>query len=171
LELFGRDVAFIRTAALHLVTRRRGWEIARDDYLRERVDGQIGYLKSKGAQAVKRMAVFGKLFWITSWGGIVLGGYAVISGYFKTLAVPSWNVPLGLVTAVLPGIAAWCLAMISVFEFKRRAALYRQLVDELIHLRPKLVAASCASAVSHAMNQIERLLLNELWEWQGSRKK
>ena len=61
--------------------------------------------------------------------------------------------------------------MISVFEFKRRASLYRQLVDELTRMRPKVAAASSASAVASAMNQIERLLLNELWEWQGSRKK
>ena len=34
-----------------------------------------------------------------------------------------------------------------------------------------IAAANCASAVATAMNQVERLLLNELWEWQGSRKK
>ena len=78
---------------------------------------------------------------------------------------------LTLAAGVLPGVAAWCLAMISVFEFKRRASLYRQLVDELTRLRPKIAAASCASEVGRAMNQIERLLLNELWEWQGSRRK
>lgn len=171
LELFARDAAFLRTAALHLVARRRGWEVARDDYLHERVDGQIGYLKSKGVQAAKRMAIFGKVFWLTSWSAVTLGAYSVISAYLKTQLPPPWPVSLGFITAVLPGIAAWCLAMISVFEFKRRAALYRQLVAELIRLRPKVAAANCASAVAQAMSQIERLLLNELWEWQGSRKK
>ena len=34
-----------------------------------------------------------------------------------------------------------------------------------------IAAGNCASAVATAMNQVERLLLNELWEWQGSRKK
>ena len=171
LELFGREQAFLRTAAMHLVPLRRDWKQARDRYLNERVDGQIGYLKSKGELAARRMAIFGKLFWLTSWSAVVLGGYSVISAYFKTKMDPFWETPLGFVTAVLPGIAAWCLAMISVFEFKRRAALYRQLVDELQRLRPKVSAANCASAVTSAMNQIERLLLNELWEWQGSRKK
>lgn len=171
LELFGGDDVFIRTAALHLVPRRRGWEATRDDYLRERVDGQIGYLKSKGALAEKRMAVFGRFFWVASWGGIVLGGVVVINAYFKTEVISSWGVPLGLTTAVLPGIAAWCLTMISVFEFKRRATLYRHLEEELIRLRVKLASANCASAVAQVMKQIERLLLNELWEWQGSMKK
>lgn len=171
LELFGGDDVFLRTAALHLVPCRRGWEVARDNYLRERVEGQTGYLKSKGTMAAKRMAVFGSLFWVASWGGIVLGGVAVINAYFKTEVISSWGVPLGLTTAVLPGIAAWCLAMISVFEFKRRAALYRQLEEELTRLRAKLASANCASAVAQAMQQIERLLLNELWEWQGSMKK
>lgn len=171
LELFGRDSAFLRTAALHLVEHRRGWEIARDAYLHERVDGQIGYLKSKGELAGRRMAIFGKLFSVTSWCAVVLGAYSVINAYMKSTIHLPWHPSLSFVTAVLPGIAAWCLAMISVFEFKRRAALYQQLVDELIRLRPKVAAANCASAVSYAMNQIERLLLNELWEWQGSRKK
>ena len=171
LELFGRDEAFLRTASLHLVNQRKGWEAARDEYLRERVDGQIGYLKSKGELAARRMAIFGKVFWAASWSAIVLGAYAVIAAYLKTKLPAPWDVTLGFVTAVLPGIAAWCLAMMSVFEFKRRAALYRQLVGELERLRPKVAAAGCASEVNRAMNQIERLLLNELWEWQGSRKK
>lgn len=171
LELFGREQAFLRTAAMHLVPQRRDWKQARDRYLKERVDGQIGYLKSKGELAKKRMAIFGRLFWFTSWSAVVLGAYSVMSAFFKTKLTPDWQGPVSFSTAVLPGIAAWCLAMISVFEFKRRAALYRQLVEELQRLRPKVSAANCASAVTSAMNQIERLLLNELWEWQGSRKK
>ncbi len=171
LELFARDEPFLRTAALQLVKQRRGWEIARDEYLNERVDGQIGYLKAKGELASRRMAVFGRLFWIASWSAMILGGYAVISAWLDWSFGPPWEKPLVLMTGVLPGVAAWSLAMISVFEFKRRASLYGQLVEELKHMRTKIAAASCASAVAGAMNQIERLLLNELWEWQGSRKK
>ena len=171
LELFGREQAFLRTAAMHLVPLRRDWKQARDRYLSERVDGQIGYLKSKGELAAKRMAIFGRLFWITSWMAMFLGAFEVTGAFVGARVTSVWDHQLTFLTAVLPGIAAWCLAMISVFEFKRRAALYRQLVDELQRLRPKVSAASCASAVTSAMNQIERLLLNELWEWQGSRKK
>ena len=75
------------------------------------------------------------------------------------------------IPSVLPGIAAWTLAMISVFEFRRRAGLYNQLVGALQRLRPKLSEAKCASAAEAAVRQIERLLLNELWEWQGPRRK
>lgn len=171
LDLFDADKAFLRTAALHLVPQRCGWEIARDRYLHERVDGQIGYLKSKGDLAAKRMAIFGKVFWLASTTAVLLGSYSVISAYLKWKMLLPLHPALGFMAGILPGIAAWCLAMISVFEFKRRAAIYRQLVEELIRLRPKMAAANCASAVAHAMNQIERLLLNELWEWQGSRKK
>ncbi|MEO5915173.1 MAG: hypothetical protein ABIS50_13135 [Luteolibacter sp.] len=170
-ELFGREAAFLRTAALHLVKNRQGWEAARDAYMNERIDGQIGYLKSKGELAARKMAIYGRLFWFASWSALILGGYVVISAWLDRAPGPPWNTPLGLATGALPGIAAWCLAMISVFEFKRRASLYRQLVDELKRLRPKIATANCASAVAGAMNQIERLLLNELWEWQGSRKK
>ena len=170
-ELFGREAAFLRTAALHLIRSRRGWKAARDEYISGRIDGQIGYLKSKGELAARRMAIFGRVFWWASWLTMTLGGYEVISAYLHRDLGHSWEISLGFLTTILPGIAAWCIAMISVFEFKRRASLYRQLVDELTRMRPKVAAASSASAVASAMNQIERLLLNELWEWQGSRKK
>jgi hypothetical protein len=117
------------------------------------------------------MAVFGKIFWLASWIAMILGSIGVITAYLNAHFNSSIETIMSFCASLLPGIAAWCLAMISVFEFKRRASLYRQLVDELIRLRPKLSAASCASEVTRAMVQIERLLLNELWEWQGSRKK
>ena len=135
------------------------------------MDGQIGYLKSKGQRAASRMKVLGRLFWISAWGAMVLGGVAVAGAFLGTKATTPLGLWLVFLTTILPGIAAWCLAMISVFEFRRRASLYRQLVDELIRLRPKVAAAGCASALTRAMHQIERLLLNELWEWQGSRDK
>ncbi len=171
LDLFGREEAFLRTAAMHLVPIRRDWQSARDAYLKERVDGQIGYLKSKGDLAARRMTIYGKLFAICSGTAMALGASEVFGAFFGIGFIHHWDTPLSFLTSVLPGIAAWCLAMISVFEFKRRASLYRQLIDELQRLRPKIAAANCASAVTSAMNQIERLLLNELWEWQGSRKK
>ena len=117
------------------------------------------------------MAIFGRAFWLASWGAMIVGAYVVITAFLHNTHEAPWKGSLELTSAALPGIAAWCLAMISVFEFKRRASLYRQLVEELQRLRPRIAAASCASAVATAMNQIERLLLNELWEWQGSRKK
>lgn len=167
LELFGTEEAFLRSSAMHLVKSRKGWQAARDAYLSERIDGQIEYLQGKGDLAASRMAVFGKLFWVASCSAMLLGGVAVVMAFVKA-PLPGW---LAFSAAVMPGFAAWLLAMISVFEFKRRANLYHQLVDELKRLRPRVAAAQCASAVSHAMNQIERLLLNELWEWKGSRKK
>lgn len=171
LELFGRDEAFLRTAALHLVKDRRGWDAARDAYLTERLAGQILYMTREGDQAAKRMAVFGRLFAIASWSAVLIGGFGVTMAYMDDIPNTPPDPKFALVVGVLPGIAAWCLAMISVFEFKRRSALYRQLVGELKRMQPRIAAANCASEVARAMNQIERLLLNELWEWQGSRRK
>jgi len=171
LELFTSHKAFIRTAALRLIHMRHGWEKARDHYLDSRLDGQIAYLKAKGQLAARRMAIFGKLFWISSFTAMTLGSFMVIMAFSNIHFQQSTETTISFTTAVLPGIAAWCLAMTSVFEFRRRESLYHQLADELTRLRPKIAVASCASEVSRAMNQIERLLLNELWEWQGSRKK
>lgn len=176
LDLFEKDGAFLRSAAFLLTGKRIGWEEARNRYLTDRIDDQIAYFRKHSERAERRMKFFGKLFWIASMGALVFTGAAVV------LKLLSMNQPdlvpkrwekwgMKFVPAVLPGIAAWSMAMISVFEFKRRAGLYGQLVRTLGRLRPKLEEAKCASAAEATVRQVERLLLNELWEWQGSRRK
>lgn len=171
LELFSNHESFLRTAAMHLIHRRIPWEQARNEHLKSRLDGQIQYLRSKSELAARRMKIFGNLFWISSWGSMILGSSLVIAAFSDINFQQSLQFAVSFGAAVTPGIAAWCLAMISVFEFKRRTSLYQQLADELERLRPTIAGACCASEVSRAMSQIERLLLNELWEWQGSRVK
>jgi hypothetical protein len=176
LELFERNGPFLRSAALQLVAERKGWEAARDNYLRARIDDQIGFFKSKGSQAARRMRVFGKVFWMASVGAMIFTGAAVFANMLVLagrLAIhPLWDKwGMEFIPAILPGIAAWSMALISVFEYKRRAGLYQQLVVTLQQLRPKLSEARCASAAQAVIRQCERLLLNELWEWQGQRRK
>lgn len=176
LDLFEGEGAFLRSAALQLVPSRKGWKEARDGYLTGRIDDQIAFFEKHACRAAKRMKFFGRLFWIASMGALAFTGAAVVVK-LATLgnkgAIPTgwerWGIKF--IPAVLPGIAAWSLAMISVFEFKRRAGLYRQMVGTLRRLRPKLSEAQCASSCEAAVRQIERLLLNELWEWQGTRRK
>ena len=172
LDLFESDEALLRSAALRLVGERRGWEAARDAYVEERLDGQISYLGEKGELARRRMAIFGRLFWVASWGALLSTGLAILGKFYGVDTDRPWALwCLVFLPMVLPGVAAWSLAIVSVFEFKRRAGLYHQLVRELERLRPKLAAAKCASAAAAAIRQCERLLLNELWEWQGPRRK
>ncbi len=176
LELFEQEGPFLRSAALQLVGRRLGWERTRDRYLKMRIDDQIRFFGKQGRRAEEKMKFFGRLFWGASWGALVFTGgavfmklHAALSGNPIQADWEKWGIEF--IPLLLPGIAAWSLAMISVFEFKRRAGLYGQLVQTLRRLRPKLEEAKCASAAEQTIRQIERLLLNELWEWQGSRKK
>lgn len=172
LELFEKDRNFLLSAALHLVAERRGWEAARDSYLTERVDGQIRFFEAKGTIAKNRMKIFGKLFWVASWAALIFTGTTVFIKALKVTVPTTWErVGMEFLPSVLPGIAAWTLAMISIFEFRRRAQLYSQIETTLRRLRPMLAEAKCASAAARAIRQIERLLLNEVWEWQGPRRK
>lgn len=171
-DLFLSDAAFLRSAAWRLIGTRHPWADERDRYLRERLDGQIGYLSSKGELAAKRLRVFETAFRFASFGAMTLGAIAI----FKALA--GWSVPdpadtilLKFLPMVLPAFAAWCLAMIPLFEHKRRAGLYRQLVDRLRTKRAELVEAKCATTASAVVASCERLLLTELWEWGGTRGK
>jgi hypothetical protein len=171
-ELFEKDRAFLRSAALQLVQERRGWEAAKDTYLRERVDGQIQFFKAKGELAKRRMKQLGVLFWTASWAALIFTGTAIFMKLMKAPVSETWDRwAMEFLPSVLPGIAAWTLAMISVFEFRRRSQLYSQIEMTLQKLRPTLAEAKCSSAAERAIHQIERLLLNELWEWQGPRRK
>ena len=170
LELFDEHASFLRSAALSLVPLREGWSAARDRYLTERIDDQIRYLSQKGNHAQSRLGLFNRIFQISSLGALLLGAAAIYCHLGKisfSSHVDVWA--LGFFPAILPGIAAWSLAMISVFEFKRRAIMYHQLVDELKQLRPKLAGAECASAAAALIRRCEHLLIHELWEWHGAK--
>lgn len=171
-ELFDKQSDLLRSASLMLVGERRNWETARDAYVAERLDGQIAYLREKGELAERRMRVYNVVFNLCSWGAVVTSvvvGLGIVVELGGNELSKRWL--LGFLPAVLPGLAAWSLAMMSVFEFRRRSELYLQMVEELERLRPKVGTARCASAAAAAVRQCERLLLNELWEWQAPRKK
>ncbi len=171
-DLFLADAPFLRSAAWRLIPSRQSWSEERDRYLRCRLDGQISYLSSKGELAAKRLRVFQAVFRIASFGAMILGAAAILKALF------GWAVPnsidavlLKFFPMILPAIAAWCLAMIPLFEHKRRAGLYRQLVDRLKTKRAELAEAKCATTASSVVSSCERLLLTELWEWGGTRGK
>lgn len=169
-ELFHAEAAFLRSAAWHLKPTRESWQQERDHYLVERLDGQIGYLSAKGELAARRLKVFQTAFRIASSGAMLFGAAAIFKGVFK------WQVPaavdrivLAFLPVVLPAVAAWCLAMIPLFEHKRRAGLYRQMVERLISKRAELAEAKCFTTAAAVVASCERLLLTELWEWSGAR--
>jgi hypothetical protein len=169
-ELFHDDAPFLRSAAWHLKATRESWQEERDFYLAERLDGQVGYLSAKGELAARRLKLFRTAFRIASSGALLFGAAAISSRLF------GWSVPaavdkvlLAFLPVVLPAVAAWCLAMIPLFEHKRRAGLYRQMVERLKEKRAELTEAKCFTTAAHVVASCERLLLTELWEWAGSR--
>jgi hypothetical protein len=171
-DLFDEDAPFLRSAAWHLIGSRQDWRAAREGYLAGRLDGQIRYFTEKGEMAARRLRIFGALFKIASIGAMVLGAIAISAGLWK------WQVPEGVnrillnfLPTALPAVAAWCLAMIPLFEHKRRAKVYRRVADQLAGKRTELVEAKCYTTAAAVVASCERLLLTELWEWAGTRGK
>jgi hypothetical protein len=171
-DLFDEDAPFLRSSAWHLIQGRQDWRSARDHYLAERLDGQIRYFTDKGHLAARRLRVFQTLFRITSIGAMILGATAISASVWK------WQVPEGInrivlnfLPTVLPAIAAWCLAMIPLFEHKRRAKVYLRVADQLTEKRAELIEAKCYTTAAAVVASCERLLLTELWEWAGTRGK
>lgn len=171
-ELFLTEAPFLRSAAWKLAGRSRPWTAEKTCYLDDRLDGQIGYLTSKGNRAARRLRRFSRLFKISSFGAMTLGAAAIlngISGGKPPFLVDS--VLLNFLPTILPAVAAWCLSMIALFEYKRRASLYLQIVERLRIRRTELTSARCRVTAAAAVASCERLLLTELWEWSDTRGK
>jgi hypothetical protein len=165
-ELFLADAPLLRSAAWRLAGNARPWADEQAAYLTGRLDGQIGYLESKGGRAAKRHARLKLAFKISSIGAMILSAAASFDLLARFAGKP-WIGPLmtGILPALLPATAAWCLAMIALFEYKRRSSLYRQMVDRLRAKRVALANAKCRVTAADVIASCERLLLTELWEW------
>ncbi|MEO8617684.1 MAG: hypothetical protein ABI600_21325 [Luteolibacter sp.] len=112
------------------------------------------------------MALLQRAFKFSSIGAVILGAIAVFQNFLH------WPVPVSIdvvllkfLPTILPATAAWCLSMMALFEYKRRAGLYLQLVERLKKKRTELASAKCRVTASNIICSCERLLLTELWEW------
>lgn len=171
-DLFEEDAAFLRAAAWRLIPQRQKWNAARESYLRERLDGQIEYLKRQGQLATKRLRIFRIVFRIASMGALILGAIAIIAGIQgHKVAEGSGSFWLVFLPTMLPAVAAWCLAMIPLFEHQRRARAYRRMAEQLGDKKTELLEAKCFTTAATVVGACERLLLAELWEWAGTRGK
>lgn len=171
-ELFLSEAPFLRSAAWKLAGRIRPWTEEKACYLDERLDGQIRYLDSKGNFAARRLARFTLFFKISSFGAMIFGAGAILNGLLHgkhSFFVDS--VMLNFLPTILPAVAAWCLSMIALFEYKRRASLYLQIVERLEIRRTELTSARSIVTAAAAVASCERLLLTELWEWSDTRGK
>lgn len=169
-ELFHRDAAFLRSAAWRLLGRRASWQAERDRYVAERLEVQIRYLSDKGGLAARHLKTLQTGFSIASTGAMIFGAVALVVNFSDwQVSATAEQVFMKFLPAVLPALAAWCLAMIALFEYKRRAGLYRQLTGTLEEKRSELEDAKCFTTAAATVAACERLLLTELWEWSGTR--
>ncbi len=171
-ELFLSEAPFLRSAAWKLAGVNRSWTEEKQRYLAERLDGQIRYLDAKGNLASRHLSRLMMLFKISSLGALLLGAAAIFNGL--TGGKPPFfvaSVLFNFLPTILPAVAAWCLSMIALFEHKRRASLYLQMVERLEIRRTQLNSARSVVTASDAVACCERLLLTELWEWSDTRGK
>ena len=169
-DLFEEDAAFLRAAAWRLIPQRREWTAARKAYLTDRLEGQIAYLKRQGSLATKHLRAFTIVFRIASFGALVLGAIAIASALNgRQLAEGASSFWLVFLPTMLPAVAAWCLAMIPLFEHERRARAYLRMAGQLADKRTELLEAKCFTTAAAVVASCERLLLTELWEWAGTR--
>lgn len=171
-DLFEDDAAFLRAAAWRLIPQREDWTAGRQSYLANRLEGQIAYLKRQGELATKHLRSFRIVFRIASIGALVLGAIAIASALKgQTITEGAGSFWLVFLPTMLPAVAAWCLAMIPLFEHQRRARTYLRMAEQLADKQTELLEAKCFTTAAAVVASCERLLLAELWEWAGTRGK
>ena len=69
------------------------------------------------------------------------------------------------------GVATWSMAMIALFQYKRRTDPYLQMGERFRMKRTELGGAKFQVTVTNVTSSCKRLLLAEFFEWSDTRAK
>lgn len=139
----------------------------KQEYLRSRIDDQLGYYTRKLAQAEPLLARLRLGFWIATALAIACTALYAVDH--------SWHV-LGLAGAgeawvyyflpiSLPVIAAAFMSLVSINDLHRRLARYREMQALLTAARKQVVYSQTWISLERIVQRTERALLQEVFEW------
>jgi hypothetical protein len=158
LDILQRRSARLRPAA---------FDEFKQQYLIERIDGQLAYFARQESRAVPLLGRLRAGFILSS--VLAIGFTAIYAGH-STLAepvAPSWveNWIFGFGPIVLPVLAAGFISMISINDLHRRVARYREMHVRLTAARKEAAFVQTWGALERVVAKAERALLQEVFEW------
>lgn len=139
----------------------------RAGYLTHRIDDQIAYFRRQKARARPRLKAFRAAFWMATGIAAVLTTMNALHSTLGWAPVTPFEEALGFVffPIVLPVFAAACISVISINDWQRRVARYREMMEQLTAARTQVEDARTWSSLEREVQKTERLLLQEVLEW------
>lgn len=158
LHIMHQQVANVRTESLPL---------CRDNYIKFRLDDQIAYFRRQIARAEPKFRWFRYMFWGATALAIVLTTANAVHATLGLAPVGAFKQSLGFVflPIVLPALAAATISIVSINDWQRRVARYREMVDMLNSSRARVEEAHTWRSLENEIHKIEGLLFQEVLEW------
>lgn len=163
-----RLVASLRMFHQNVAQQRlEQFEAFRQYYLRHRIGDQLAYYVRQEAKALPRLRLLRATFYTATSVGVALTLANAIT------ASLDWNgggwifqdFVFNFLPVILPSFAASCVSIISINDFQRRVARYREMIAILGVARTQVEAAQTWSFLVREVNKTERILLAEVLEW------
>ena len=148
-------------------SRPAAFDEFKQQYLLERIDGQLAYFARQESRAVPLLGRLRRGFFICSVLAIVFTAvYAGHSTLDEAIA-PTWveNWVFGFGPIVLPVLAAGCISLIEINDLHRRVARYREMHVRLTAARKEAAFVQTWGALERVVAKAERALLQEVFEW------
>jgi hypothetical protein len=136
------------------------------NYRRERVAGQIEYLRNHAAQSASEA----RRYRVATWASIALAvglNAWLFFGARLGFAQGEWKQTLALCASIAFQIATVAGALLAVNDCDRRRERYRELHEQLINWDAQLAALRSWPSILRVAGRIEKALLTELIEWRS----
>ena len=140
---------------------------SKQQYLSERLDGQLAYFARQESRAVPLLARLRLGFGISSVLAIVFTAIYAAHSTLEEPVAPDWVEKwiFGFGPIVLPVLAAGFISMISINDLHRRVARYREMHVRLTAARKEAAFVQTWGALERVVGKAERALLQEVFEW------
>lgn len=151
----------------------RKFEALKDRYLSTRVAQQQRHFRTKLSNMGRIDRALTVVGWLcASTAPVVIGLALILKLIDPKGAIENWWSPwiVSVLPIALPMIAGTVATLMSALDLKRRCHRYEQISDRLTQHESVLRTRSTRSALAAEVAEVERLLLNDLWEWSGASK-
>lgn len=143
------------------------FDIFKQRYLTERMDGQLAYFARQEQRAVPLLGRLRAGFIVCTLLAIGFTAAYALHSSFGARAAPAWveSWIFGFGPIVLPVLAAGFISLISINDLHRRVARYKEMRVRLEAARKEAAFVQTWGALERVVAKAERALLQEVFEW------
>ena len=144
-----------------------GFDEFKQQYLHERMDGQLAYFAKQESRAVPLLARLRFGFTVSSILAIVFTAIYAAHSTLSEPVAPHWMEAwvFGFGPIVLPVLAAGFISLISINDLHRRVARYKEMHIRLEAARKEAAVVQTWGSLERVVAKAERALLQEVFEW------